>query len=118
MAARRTNDDSSSKRTRPATTPEGRENQLISLAVDLVERKLREGTASSQEVTHFLKLASSRERLEQQRLEGEIEILAAKKEMLDSAKRVEELYGKALKAMRNYSGQGDGDEDDEDDYGR
>lgn len=114
MATRRRNEEDGSKRFRPATTPEGRENQLISLAVDLVEKKLRDGTASSQEITHLLKLGSSRERLEQERLRGEVEINKAKKEMMESAKRVEELYGKALLAMRSYSGQDPMDEEDPD----
>jgi hypothetical protein len=89
----------------PATTPEGRENQLISSAVDLAERQLMDGTASAQVITHFLKLGSSRERLEQERLENENILLRAKKEAMDSQARVEELYGKALNAMRAYAGQ-------------
>lgn len=102
------------KRRRPATTPEARENQLVSIAVDLAEKQLRNGTASSQVLTHFLKLASSREKLEQERLRHENEMLQAKTEMLKSAKRVEELYGRALEAMRSYSGQPElmGEDDD------
>ena len=90
---------------RPATTPEGRENQLISLAVDLAEKQIKEGTVSSQVLTHYLKLGSSREKLEQERLRRENHLLAAKAEAMASAKRVEELYGKALNAMRTYAGQ-------------
>lgn len=89
----------------PASTPEGRENQLISLAVDLAERMLTEGTASSQVIVHFLKLASTRERLEQTRLENENLLLAAKVDQMASSKRMEELYEQALNAMRRYSGQ-------------
>lgn len=95
---------------RPALTPEARENQLISLAVDLVEKRLREGTASSQETTHFLKLASTKARLEKQILEKQAELITAKTESLQSQKKVEELYLNALNAMRNYSGQGESDE--------
>lgn len=95
---------------RPALTPESRENQLISLAVDLVERRLREGTASSQETTHFLKLASTKARLEKQILEKQAELITAKTESLQSQKKVEELYAKAIDAMRNYSGQGEPDD--------
>lgn len=91
-------------RRRPALSPDARENQLISLAVDLAEQQLLDGTASSQVITHYLKLGSSRERLEKERLERENEMLRAKTESLQSAKRVEELYAKALDAMRNYSG--------------
>lgn len=89
----------------PATTPEARENQLISSAVDLAEQQLRDGTASAQVITHFLKLGSSREKLEQERLQNENILLRAKKEAMDSQARVEELYGKALDAMRTYAGQ-------------
>lgn len=90
---------------RPAMTPEGRENQLISLAVDLAERQLVEGTASAQVVTHFLKLASTREKLEQERLQRENLLLSAKVDQIASTKRIEELYETALNAMRTYAGQ-------------
>lgn len=95
---------------RPALTPEARENQLISLAVDLAEKQLQEGTASSQVITHYLKLGSGRERLEREKLEEENKLLKARTEQLQSMKRVEELYEEAIKAMRNYGGQGDADE--------
>jgi len=110
MSAKRTNN----RRRRPAITPEGRENQLISLAVDLAERQLSEGTASSQVLTHFLKLASTREKLEQERLQQENLLLSAKREQLASAKRIEELYENALNAMRAYSGEEVSGYDDED----
>lgn len=93
-----------SRRSRPATTPEGRESHLVSLAFDLVERRLREGTATSQETTHFLKLGSSREQLEQQRLQHENELMKVRVEAMESQKKVEELYKNALDAMRTYSG--------------
>lgn len=102
--------DASTRKIRPALSPEARENQLISLAVDLVEQRLLDGTASSQEVTHFLKLGSMKERLEREKLEEENKLLRARTENLQSQKRVEELYTKALNAMRNYAGQGDDDE--------
>jgi len=94
------------KRTRqqPATSEEGRENQLVSLAIDLAEKQLAEGTASSQVITHYLKLGSTRERLEQERLHRENQLLDSKVEMMASAKRVEELYAEALDAMRRYAG--------------
>lgn len=95
---------------RPALTPEARENQMISLAVDLAERQLQEGTASSQVITHYLKLGSTRERLEHERLEEENKLLKARTEQIQSMKRVEELYEEAIKAMRNYGGQGEQDE--------
>ena len=92
-------------RYRPATTEQGRENQLISLAIDVAEKQLIDGTASSQVITHYLKLGSTRERLEQERLQRENELLVSKVEALKSAKKVEELYADALEAMRSYSGQ-------------
>ena len=92
---------------RPALTPEARENQMIALAVDLAEQQLRDGTASSQVITHYLKLGSTKERVEKEILEKQKELIAAKTEALHSAKRVEELYTEAIKAMRRYNGQGD-----------
>lgn len=89
----------------PATTPEGRENQLIAAAVDLAERQILAGNATSQVITHYLKLGTTRERLEQERLRKENDLLQAKVESLASQARVEELYSNALAAMRRYSGQ-------------
>lgn len=101
------------RKIRPALTPEARENQLIALAVDLVEQRLLDGTASSQETTHFLKLGSMKNRLEMEKLQEENRLLKAKTEVLQSSKRVEELYSEAIKAMRRYSGQRNDDYDDE-----
>lgn len=98
------------RKIRPALTPEARENQLISLAVDLAEKQLLEGTASSQVITHYLKLGSTKERIEKEKLEKEKELLEAKTQSLQSAKRIEELYTNALNAMRRYSGQEDLDD--------
>lgn len=113
MAARVKGNSPESPRRPPATTPEGRENQLIAAAVDLAEKQILAGTASSQVISHYLKLGSSRERLEQERIRHENELLTAKAEMMASQKRVEELYGKALSAMREYAGQDPQDEGDE-----
>lgn len=98
---------------RPALTPEARENQMISLAVDLAEKQLLEGTASSQVITHYLKLGSTKEKAEREKLEKEKELLEAKVESLKSAKRIEELYAEAISAMRKYNGQGAVEDDDE-----
>lgn len=100
------------RRLRPALSPEAREQQLISLAVDQVEKQLREGTASSQVITHFLKMGSTRERIEKEILEKQRELISAKTQALQSAERVEELYKNALEAMRNYKGN-DFSEDEE-----
>lgn len=106
------------RRRRPATTDEGRENQLISLAFDVAEKQMATGTAPAQVVTHFLKLGSTRERLEQLRLERENLLLSAKVEQMHSTKRIEDLYSRALNAMRTYSGQEpELYDEDEDDYG-
>ena len=90
----------------PATTPEGRENQLVSAAIDLAEKQILDGTASSQVITHYLKLGTTREQLEKKKLENETELLAAKVEALKSAERMEALYETAIEAMRSYNGQG------------
>lgn len=87
----------------PARSPEAREKQMINLAVDLAEKQLVEGTASSQVITHFLKLASLREKLERQKLEEENKLLRAKTEALESSKKVEELYAEAIRAFKSYS---------------
>lgn len=100
---------------RHATTPEGRENQLISLASDLAEKQLSSGMASAQVITHFLKLGSTREKLEQERLQRENLLLSAKVDQLASSKRIEELYETALNAMRSYAGQEELVYDDYDD---
>lgn len=97
--------DKSDKKRRPATTPEARENQLIALAVDLAEKQLLKGTASSQVITHYLKMGSTKERIEKEILESQKELIQAKTEAMKSGKRVEELYEKALNAMRAYNGQ-------------
>lgn len=104
-----------SRRTAPATTPEGREHQLVSLAHDLVEQRLLDGTASATETVHFLKLGSTRERLEQQRLEAEVKLQLAKIESLESQARMEELYAKAIGAMSLYQGNAPQPESDYDD---
>ena len=99
------------RKIRPALTPEARENQMIALAVDLVEQRLLDGTASSQETTHFLKLGSMKNRLEMEKLQEENRLLKARTKALQSAERVEELYSEAIKAMRRYSGQGSDDDE-------
>ena len=103
------------KSIRPALTPEARENQLIYLATELAEQQLRDGTASSQVITHYLKLGSTKERIEREILEKQKELISAKTESLQSAKKIEELYANAISVMRQYSGHG-GEEDEPEDY--
>lgn len=96
----------------PSRTIEGRENQLISLAVEVAEKQMREGTASSQIVTHFLKLATTREDLEKEKLAYETELVKAKTEAMKSTKRIEELYEEAITAMKSYQGYEDLDDEE------
>lgn len=104
----KTKADNENKRSiRPALTPEARQARLCALAEDVAEQQLLDGTASSQVITHYLKLASSRERLECEKMEKEIEALEAKIESLKSAKRIEELYVEAIDSMKLYSGRVD-----------
>ncbi len=108
--ARTVNSSDSSRKMRPALSPEARENQMISLAMDLAEQQLRDGTASSQLITEFVKRGSTKARLEKEILEEQKELMAAKTESLQSAKRIEELYENALNAMRSYSGRSEPDD--------
>lgn len=111
MAKLKAQNSNSMPKLRPALNPETRESQMAALAMDLVEQRLRDGTASSQETTHFLKLVSSKAKLEQERLKLENELVAAKTKALGDAKEIKVLYEEALKAMRRYGGH-----DDEDEY--
>lgn len=92
------------KRRAPASTPEGREHQLVSLAIDLAEKQLQAGTASAQVITHYLKLGTTREQLEQEKLAHENRLLQARTEQIESTRQIAELYSQALAAMSEYSG--------------
>lgn len=98
------NTKGSTRTMRPAATPEARENQLVSLAVELAEKQLLDGTASSQVITHYLKLGSTKEKLDYEFKKKQMDLIEAKTESLQSAQRVEELYKNALDAMKSYSG--------------
>lgn len=113
MARVKTSNSDIRPKLRPAINPEARESQMAALAMDLVEQRLRDGTASSQETTHFLKLVSSKAKLEQERLKLENELVAAKTKALANAEEIKVLYEEALKAMRRYGGHGDEDEYEE-----
>jgi|WetSurMetagenome_2_1015567.scaffolds.fasta_scaffold1652089_2 hypothetical protein len=113
MAASRKSTTEPKNRRPPARTPEGRENQLIEAAVELAEKQLSDGTASAQVITHFLKLATTRERLEKEKLARENELLKAKTEALQSVKHIEELYENAIVAMREYGGNKEEEEIDD-----
>lgn len=106
MATRGNSEPDNRKRgSAPATNPQARENQLISLAYDAAETQIRSGKATSQLLTHFLKLGTEREKLERDRIAAQVTLDKAKIESMESAKRVEELYGAAIAAMRAYAGQ-------------
>jgi hypothetical protein len=104
MASRTRSKQEPTKKLPPAKTPEARENQMIALAVDLAEKQMREGTASSQIITHYLKLGSTKEKIEKEILEKQKDLITAKTESLKSHAKVEQLYADALNAMRRYSG--------------
>lgn len=110
MAKRKS--ESTARKFRPALDPDSRENQLISLAMDVAEQQMLDGTASPQLISHFLKLGSSRNRYEMRKLQREVDLLEAKKESLESAQRVEAMYAEAMAAMRSYSGSDEVVEDD------
>lgn len=100
--AKSTSSSKSVKRSRPALTPEARENQLIAKAMNEAERRIDDGTASSQLLSHFLKLGTEKARLEKEKLRRESILLEAKVEQLESSKRLEALYENAMKALKGY----------------
>lgn len=112
MAKAKATSSSSSKKhkMRPPLTPQAREDLMISLAMDQAQQQLIDGTASSQVITHFLKLATVKAELERERLEEENKLLRAKTKAIENAEETKALYENAIKAFRNYSGQGDPDE--------
>jgi hypothetical protein len=99
------------RKKRPALNPEARENQMISLAIDLAEKQLMEGTASSQVITHYLKLASTKERLEKEILEKQKDLITAKTEQLKSYAQSEQIAKEAIEAFKRYAGHGEVDDD-------
>ena len=95
------------RRVRPALTPEARENQLISMAVDLAEQQLIDGTASSQVITHYLKLGSMKNKYEMEKLKAENDLLRAKAKSIEDQADIKQIYTDAINAMKRYSGHGD-----------
>lgn len=104
------------QRGKPASTPEEHDREMILLAEDLTRRQLKDGTASAQVITHYLKLGSNREKLEQERLAMEVELLRTKRETIESEVRAELLYGKVVSALKLYNGQPLDDQEEEDYY--
>lgn len=115
--ARGVSPTTSATKIRPAMTPEAREQQLIAMAVNLVEQRLLDGTASAQETTHYLKLASTKAKLENEKIRLELELTKAKTDSIKSQQRSEEMFEEALRAFRGYSGQGRSDEEEDFDDG-
>lgn len=107
MTAREKPESTRSQRRQPATTPEEREQQMIELADALAEKQMLEGTASSQVITHYLKLGTSRERLEQERLRRENLLLEEKRNLMASQAKSEEMLNEVLKAIKTYNGADD-----------
>lgn len=101
------NDADEEPKRKKALSPEARENQMIAYATNLAEKQLREGTASSQVIVHYLKLGSSKERLEKQLLSEQVKLAEAKTELIQSTQKIEQLYSDAIDAMRRYTGHGD-----------
>lgn len=100
-------DENDSQPKHTASTMDGRENELIALAYDAAEKRIREGTASSQEIVHFLKLGSGKERMEREQLEADIKLKEAKIKALEDGEHLEQVYQDAIDAMKKYSGNGD-----------
>lgn len=109
MARQKNSSSSTVKRRRPATTPEDRENQLIAMAYNLAEERILNGTASSQEIVHFLRLGSTKQRIEKEILERQKELITAKTDALQASRHTEELYERVVDAIRLYSGAADGE---------
>ena len=105
------------RRMRPGLTPEARNSQLMSMATDLAEQKLRDGTAPTQIIVHYLRMATEKDKLEREILRKQEELMEAKRQNLQSQKRYEDLVSNALEAMRRYSGNSGSDEDDSDIFG-
>lgn len=117
MAKTKPKEKTSIQRTiKPAETPEARESQLVSLAINLAEKQLVEGTASSQVITHYLKMGSRREKLENEIKEKQKDLISAKTEAMHSSKRIEEMYADALNAMKSYSGTNVNDDYEHEEY--
>ena len=106
----RVGDSKPTRRVRPALTPEGEETQMISLALGLAKQQLLDGTASSQVITHFLKLGTERARLEKEKIIKENKLLDVKASEIENKQRTDELFEQAIEAMKRYNGQGDADD--------
>lgn len=100
---------------KPSLSPEAQENRMIALAVNLAEQQLRDGTASSQVISHYLKLGSTKAKLEKEILEKQKDLLTAKADSIRSNDELRGMYAEAIRAMSKYQGSNTGDIEDEDD---
>lgn len=103
-------DDEPSGRRQPASTPEDREQQMIHYADQLAEKQLRNGTASAQVITHYIKLGTAKEGLEREKIRHENLRLEAQVAQIKAQQGTAELYEKVLDALKIYTGS---DEDDD-----
>lgn len=108
--------EKSQQKTLPARTPEARENQLINLAINLAEQKLRDGTASSQIITTLLNMATTKYQLENEKLRSDLKVASAKIEQMQNQGDMKDMYEKALVAFRTYQGNVEIEEDEYDEY--
>lgn len=115
MARKVETSEETPRRTRRASNPDAREKEMIALAMDYAEKQMKEGKASSQVVTHFLKLATEREKTERKILRLQEKLVKAKTDVYKSNAETSKMYQKAIDAMRKYSGNGDDDDYDDDD---
>lgn len=106
-----------SKKSPPASSPRTRENQIVNLAYDEAERRIKDGTATSQLLTFFLKLGTMREQMELEKMRSDLRLSEAKIKQIDDQKDIKELYQKAIEAQKRYRGDlFSEEEDEEDDY--
>jgi len=108
----KTKEKANKQRRAPGRSLQARETQLTNLALDLAEEQLKAGTATSQVITHFLRIATVREEIERLKLENENKLLEAKTESIAATARIEEMYKKALEAMSEYHGNFSPESDD------
>ncbi len=107
MARKKKSDEAMFDPLPPAVTEEDRENQMVNLAINLAEKQLREGTASSAVICHYLKLGTTKEKIEKEILEKQKDLIEAKTQSIQESKKVEELYKEAIDAIKIYSGRAD-----------
>lgn len=102
--------ETSRRKPKPAADPEAREKQLINLAVNLAERQLEEGTASSAVITHFLKLGTVQAKVELEKAKAQNTLLTAKADSINDEKTKKQTVMDVQKALKSYDTTSDGHE--------